>query len=114
MIAPGFGFTRHYLKEWNNSVYFRPKKMSFGFKDQARAHQSREKCGLETHGGAWFQIADANRFCPRRTLMQTGAANHCGSSCEGVFDNEPGNRGCTPSAGQAGGHHPASLTIIKA
>jgi hypothetical protein len=77
MIKQGFGFTRHFLKEWNNRVYFRRctgrykcrerqekvrpvtgreaglghagselKKMPCGFKDQARARQSREKCGL--------------------------------------------------------------------
>ena len=46
MIAQIIGFTRHLLKEWNNSVYFRLKKRSCGFKDQARARQSGEKWGL--------------------------------------------------------------------
>jgi len=46
MIAQRFGFTRHLLKEWNNSVYFQLKKRSCGFKDQGRARQSGEKWGL--------------------------------------------------------------------
>jgi hypothetical protein len=46
MIAPGFGSTRHFPKEWNNSVYFQLRKMPCGFKDQARFCPSGEKCGL--------------------------------------------------------------------
>ena len=46
MIAQRFGFTRHFLRKWNNSVYFRLKKKSCGFKDQARARQSGVKWGL--------------------------------------------------------------------
>ena len=37
MIAQGFGFTRDFLKERNNSAYFRLKKIPCGFKEQARA-----------------------------------------------------------------------------
>ncbi len=48
MIAPGFGFTRDFVKEWNNSVYFRLNKIPCGFKEQARARQSSEKSGLGT------------------------------------------------------------------
>ena len=33
MIAQIIGFTRHFLKEWNNRVYFRLKKKSCEFKD---------------------------------------------------------------------------------
>ena len=47
MIAQIIGFTRHLLKEWNNRVYFRLRKMSCKFKDQVRARQSGEKWGLE-------------------------------------------------------------------
>jgi hypothetical protein len=47
MIAPGFGFTRHFPKAWNNSVYFQLRKMSCEFKDQARFCPSGEKCGLD-------------------------------------------------------------------
>ncbi len=47
MIAQKFGFIRHFTKERNNSVYFRLSKMPYGFKDQARARQPGEKCGLE-------------------------------------------------------------------
>ncbi len=46
MIAQGFGFTRDFLKEWNNSAYFRLKKIPCEFKEQARAHHPGEKCGL--------------------------------------------------------------------
>ena len=71
MIAQSFEFTRNFPNEWNNSVYFRltnlsgtdlnssadPKgggqdarniKISCGFKEQASACSSGEKCGLET------------------------------------------------------------------
>jgi hypothetical protein len=50
MIAQGFGFTRDFLKERNNSAYCRLKKISCGFKEQARDRHPGEKCGLEqTH-----------------------------------------------------------------
>ena len=35
------------LKEWNNSAYFRLKKISCEFKEQARARHPGEKCGLD-------------------------------------------------------------------
>jgi len=47
MIAQGFGFTRYFLKERNNSAYFRLKKIPCEFKEQARARHPGEKCGLE-------------------------------------------------------------------
>ncbi|MCZ6722769.1 MAG: hypothetical protein O6938_02505, partial [Gammaproteobacteria bacterium] len=37
IIAQGFGFTRDFLKERNNSAYCRLKKIPCGFKEQARA-----------------------------------------------------------------------------
>ena len=37
IIAQGFGITRDFLKERNNSAYFRLKKISCEFKEQARA-----------------------------------------------------------------------------
>jgi hypothetical protein len=43
IIAQGFGFTRNFLKEWNNSAYFRLKKIPCGFKEQARARHTGEK-----------------------------------------------------------------------
>ena len=46
MIAQRFEFTRHFPKAWNTSVYFQLRKMSCGFKDQARFCPSGEKCGL--------------------------------------------------------------------
>jgi hypothetical protein len=46
MIAQGFGFTRDFLKERNNSAYCRLKKIPCGFKEQARARHPGEKCGL--------------------------------------------------------------------
>jgi hypothetical protein len=46
MIAQGFGFTRDFLKERNNSAYFRLKKIPCEFKEQARARHPGEKCGL--------------------------------------------------------------------
>ncbi len=53
MIAQGFGFTRNFLKERNNSAYSRLKKIPCGFKQQARARHTGEKCGLvQTFGGA--------------------------------------------------------------
>ncbi len=47
MIAQGFGFTREFLKERNNSAYFRLKKIPCEFKEQARARHPGEKCGLD-------------------------------------------------------------------
>ena len=47
MIAQRFEFTRDFPKAWNNSVYFQLRKMSSGFKDQARFCPSGEKCGLD-------------------------------------------------------------------
>ncbi len=46
MIAQGFGFTMDFLKERNNNAYFRLKKIPCGFKQQARARHTGEKCGL--------------------------------------------------------------------
>ncbi len=46
MIAQGPGFTGIFLKERNNSAYFRLKKIPCGFKQQARARHTGEKCGL--------------------------------------------------------------------
>ena len=46
MIAQRFEFIRDFPKAWNNSVYFQLRKMSCGFKDQARFCPSGEKCGL--------------------------------------------------------------------
>ena len=37
MIAQGFEFTGDFLKERNNRAYFRLKKISCEFKEQARA-----------------------------------------------------------------------------
>jgi hypothetical protein len=52
-IAQGFGFTRDFLKERNNSAYCRLKKIPFGFKEQARARYPGEKCGL-AGGPRWL------------------------------------------------------------
>ena len=46
MITQRFGFTKDFLKERNNSAYFRLNKILCGFKDQVRARPSGEKCGL--------------------------------------------------------------------
>jgi hypothetical protein len=46
IIAQGFGFTRDFLKKWNNSAYCRLKKIPCGFKEQARTRHPGEKCGL--------------------------------------------------------------------
>jgi len=46
MIAPRFGFTKDFAKEWNNRVYCRLSKMLCGFKDRARARPSGETGGL--------------------------------------------------------------------
>jgi len=46
MITQRFVFTKDFMKEWNNSVYFRLNKILCGFKDQVRARPSGEKCGL--------------------------------------------------------------------
>jgi hypothetical protein len=45
MIAQGFGFTRDFLKERDNSAYCRLKKIPCGFKEQARARHPGEKYG---------------------------------------------------------------------
>ncbi len=34
------------MKEWDNRAYFRLNKISYGFKELARAHQAGKKCGL--------------------------------------------------------------------
>jgi hypothetical protein len=46
MITQRFVFKKDFMKEWNNSVYFRLNKILCGFKDQVRARPSGEKCGL--------------------------------------------------------------------
>ena len=46
IIAQGFGFTRDFLKERNNSAYCRLKKIPCGSKEQARVRHPGEKCGL--------------------------------------------------------------------
>ena len=46
MIAPRFGSTKDFAKEWNNRVYCRLSKMLCGSKDQARARPSGETGGL--------------------------------------------------------------------
>ena len=46
MITPRFEFTQHFVREWNNLVYFRLSKMLCGFKDQVRARPSGETGGL--------------------------------------------------------------------
>jgi len=46
MITQRFGFTKDFLKERNNSAYFRLNKILCGFKDQVRARPSGGKCGL--------------------------------------------------------------------
>ncbi len=46
MIAQRIGSTKNFPKEWNNSAYFRLRKILCGFKDQARVRHSGEKCGL--------------------------------------------------------------------
>jgi multidrug efflux pump len=45
MIARRFGFTTDFLRERNTRVYFRPKKIRCGFKDQARARQRMRNAG---------------------------------------------------------------------
>ena len=45
-VAYGF-VTQNFTKEWKNRVYSRLSKMLYGFKDQARARPSGEKCELE-------------------------------------------------------------------
>jgi hypothetical protein len=46
MIAQGFEFTRDFLMERNNNAYFRLKKISCELKEQTRARQAGDKCGL--------------------------------------------------------------------
>jgi hypothetical protein len=48
IIAQGFGFTRDFLKERNNSAYCRLKKIPCEFKKQARSRHPGEKCGLRS------------------------------------------------------------------
>jgi hypothetical protein len=47
MIAQKFDFTADFLKEWNNLVYFRLKKICCGIKDQVRARHPDEKYGFK-------------------------------------------------------------------
>ncbi len=56
IIAQGFGFTRDFLKERNNSAYFRLKKIPCGFKEQVRARHPGEKCGLEAFENRFSRI----------------------------------------------------------
>ena len=60
MIAQGFGFAGDFPKEWNNSVYFRLRKIPCKFKEQERAHLSREKCGL-TQTPSW-PVSNAAKY----------------------------------------------------
>jgi hypothetical protein len=59
IIAQGFGFTRDFLKERNNSAYCRLKKIHCEFKEQARARHPGEKCGL----GARFYLITGVNVC---------------------------------------------------
>jgi hypothetical protein len=56
MIAQCFGFTRDFLKERNNSAYCRLKKISCGFKEQARDRHPGEKCGLRPMDPIFFAV----------------------------------------------------------
>jgi hypothetical protein len=66
MIAQGFGFTRDFLKERNNSAYFRLKKIPCEFKEQARARHPGEKCGLEKAAVDQIQHGVASAFADCR------------------------------------------------
>jgi hypothetical protein len=55
-VSDGF-VTKDFTREWNNSVYFRLNKILRGFKDQVRARQSGEKCGLD------MQVIKYARYC---------------------------------------------------
>jgi hypothetical protein len=55
IIAQGFGFTRDFLKERNNSAYCRLKKIPCGFKEQARDRHPGEKYGLGTKCNRLFK-----------------------------------------------------------
>jgi len=63
VIAQGFGFTRDFPKEWNNSAYFRLRKISCGFKELARAHQSGEKYWLSS---AELFFSDLRKDCSNK------------------------------------------------
>jgi hypothetical protein len=56
IIAQGFGFTRDFLKERNNSAYCRLKKIPCGFKEQARTRHPGEKCGLVMKACCWMSF----------------------------------------------------------
>ena len=58
MIAQGFEFTSDFLKERNNSAYFRLKKIPCGFKEQARARHPGKKCGLDR----WQCLCDTPHY----------------------------------------------------
>ena len=58
MIAQRFEFTRHFPKAWNNIAYFQLRKMSCGFKDQARFCSSGDKCGLAARSGILSEMTD--------------------------------------------------------
>ncbi len=60
MIAQDFGFARNFLKERNNSAYFRLKKIPCGFKQQARARHTGEKCGLDTRLPSGFVVENTH------------------------------------------------------
>ena len=55
MIAQEFGFTEDCAKGWKNSVHSRLNKILCEFKEQARAHPSDEKCGLNTGTGRFHR-----------------------------------------------------------
>jgi hypothetical protein len=72
MIAQRFEFTRDFPKAWNNSVYFQLRKMSCGFKDQARFCPSGEKCGLGfevSYHLVQFHCVAGNFLAGRRYLL---------------------------------------------
>jgi len=71
MIAQGFGFTRDFLKERNNSAYFRLKKIPCGFKEQARARHPGEICGLALLRLGWPMV---NINLQRRRCIQVDIA----------------------------------------
>ena len=70
IIAQGFGFTRDFLKERNNSAYCRLKKIPCEFKQQARAGHPGENCGLAIVSGWCYLLHLTNRGHPFRYFLR--------------------------------------------
>jgi len=102
-----FVFTRDFLTERNNSVYFRGKKIPCGNKDQARSCRTGEKCGL---GGVNLFRGCAGSLFDQQTL---NASQRLLESL-GYRVNVPEQQGCCGALHQHNGDPATAARLADA